>query len=235
MRRMYLSYLGQSVELPDGSWVIGRDPGCRIRLHAASVSRRHARFVVDGDRVFLEDLESCNGTFVDGVRLAGRAEVTLGVEIRFGDRRMVLCDADLDDDFEPDTQVSQPPADEWAPDVTERIAVLAPAAERRRHSRYELEVPLKYESDDLQIEAVSRDLSRSGVFVRSPVLDQVGTRCRLTLSLRGRPLEVQGRVCRVVAEDSSDKSGLGIEFADLDRLARMQLEAVIAGLEQAAR
>lgn len=50
------------------------------------VSRRHARFVRDGGRVMLEDLNSLNGTFVGGNRLPARHafEIRSGDEVQFG-------------------------------------------------------------------------------------------------------------------------------------------------------
>lgn len=48
--------------LPHGNWLIGRATGSRIGLIDPSVSRTHARVVVDPGRVALHDLGSANGT-----------------------------------------------------------------------------------------------------------------------------------------------------------------------------
>ena len=50
--------------LVEGENVIGRDPGCSVWLDVPGVSRRHARALVSGDSVIVEDLGSKNGTFV---------------------------------------------------------------------------------------------------------------------------------------------------------------------------
>lgn len=52
--------------------VIGRDGVCDIVLPTGTVSRRHARILREGDRCYLEDLGSNNGTFVNGRRIEGR-------------------------------------------------------------------------------------------------------------------------------------------------------------------
>ncbi|MBL0215835.1 MAG: sigma 54-interacting transcriptional regulator [Myxococcales bacterium] len=52
-----------------GVVVIGRDPGCNVRIDDPSLSRRHARFQVT-DRLTVEDLGSSNGTTVRGERIA---------------------------------------------------------------------------------------------------------------------------------------------------------------------
>ena len=63
--------------------VIGRDPGCRVRVPDPLVSRRHVELsYVDGGWV-LRDLGSSNGTYVDGqqvqtVRVGAGARVRLG-------------------------------------------------------------------------------------------------------------------------------------------------------------
>jgi len=50
--------------------LLGRAKGCHFRLRDAGVSRRHATVLASGDGVRLRDLNSQNGTFVDGVRVS---------------------------------------------------------------------------------------------------------------------------------------------------------------------
>ncbi len=57
--------LGLCVPLAD-EVVLGRDPGCAVRLFADDVSRRHARVAADEDGHLLVDLDSTNGTWVNG-------------------------------------------------------------------------------------------------------------------------------------------------------------------------
>jgi pSer/pThr/pTyr-binding forkhead associated (FHA) protein len=49
MIRVLLDYLGDSIELPFGDTIVGRDLSCQMRLNDPSVSRRHVRFVVRRD------------------------------------------------------------------------------------------------------------------------------------------------------------------------------------------
>jgi transcriptional regulator with GAF, ATPase, and Fis domain len=55
-----------------GDVVIGRSEAANLRIDDASVSRQHARLVLDGDGVTLIDLGSHNGTFVNKLRVSGR-------------------------------------------------------------------------------------------------------------------------------------------------------------------
>jgi pSer/pThr/pTyr-binding forkhead associated (FHA) protein len=75
---------GQSIVVPDGVSIVGRDRICDIQLDADSISRQHARVVVAGPTVTIEDLGSKNGTWLAGERLVGRATLTDGTSIRLG-------------------------------------------------------------------------------------------------------------------------------------------------------
>jgi DNA-binding NtrC family response regulator len=65
--------------------LVGKSPACTVRLTDPRVSRRHAALDVAGSELRLVDLESTNGTFVNGVRvvealLRGGEVITLGGE-----------------------------------------------------------------------------------------------------------------------------------------------------------
>src|SRR5262245_56268258 len=60
------------VPLPrEGSVRIGRAPEVELHLDQAKVSRHHAVIMVRGGRASVRDLGSNNGTYVDGVQVAG--------------------------------------------------------------------------------------------------------------------------------------------------------------------
>ena len=48
---------------------LGRDPAAEIVLSDKLVSRRHARVLLAGEQVYAEDLDSRNGTFVNGSQI----------------------------------------------------------------------------------------------------------------------------------------------------------------------
>jgi diguanylate cyclase (GGDEF)-like protein len=60
--------------------VIGRARDVEMHYDDKSLSRRHARIFHEGERFFVEDLESSNGTYVDGERIT-RAELKDGTRI----------------------------------------------------------------------------------------------------------------------------------------------------------
>jgi len=73
----------QEFLLKEGTNVIGRDVGCDITLLAKSISRRHVVCTVQGQRIFLRDLGSRNGTFVHEQSVQ-EAEVKPGDPVRLG-------------------------------------------------------------------------------------------------------------------------------------------------------
>ncbi len=80
----------REVQLLEGENVIGRDPDGALWIDHPSVSRRHARIVVAGGKAVLEDLDSKNGTFLGGKRLAKKAALADGDEVRIGPETMVF-------------------------------------------------------------------------------------------------------------------------------------------------
>ena len=78
-----LSIGGREIELQDGENIVGRERSAKIRIEAPSISRRHARLIVDGEQVTVEDLCSKNGTSVRGKRIH-LARLTDGDMIEFG-------------------------------------------------------------------------------------------------------------------------------------------------------
>lgn len=55
---------GKRLPLKSGENILGRDADDGIRIESPTVSRRHARIVVEPDGATLEDLDSKNGTFL---------------------------------------------------------------------------------------------------------------------------------------------------------------------------
>jgi pSer/pThr/pTyr-binding forkhead associated (FHA) protein len=67
---------------------LGRDKGADIVLNDAEVSRRHARFESHEGVVYVNDLKSSNGTFLNGRRVTDAIEIRAGDEIDVGTTRL---------------------------------------------------------------------------------------------------------------------------------------------------
>ncbi|MCD8316532.1 MAG: FHA domain-containing protein [Eggerthellaceae bacterium] len=68
-----------------GPVVVGRSPDADIVIGAGYVSGRHARFQLKGQNLFIEDLGSTNGTYVNGHQLIEPAALRNNDVITIGD------------------------------------------------------------------------------------------------------------------------------------------------------
>jgi len=94
---------GREYPLRDGEHIAGRDDGADLQLDSPRVSRRHARIVVAGSRVTVEDLGSKNGTFVDGARISTPTTLEAGAEVRMGPFAFVFVASRRSDPTETET------------------------------------------------------------------------------------------------------------------------------------
>ena len=76
--------MGQIFALHSGVNTIGRDSGNDVLLSESSVSRSHARIVVQPEGVWIEDLGSTSGTFVNGQRVTGSTWLRSGDAVQVG-------------------------------------------------------------------------------------------------------------------------------------------------------
>jgi len=85
---------GESKSLEPGQYTIGRNPDCEFYLTDKSVSRKHALLELDrSGQVYLTDLQSRNGTMVNGRPIFSKALLKPKDEIAFGEVRFRLSDA----------------------------------------------------------------------------------------------------------------------------------------------
>ncbi len=76
--------IGKMFELNQKEIVVGRSPKVEIHIQDVGVSRRHARFYHGLDTVYLNDMGSSNGTFVNGVKVEGEMGLKDGDKITLG-------------------------------------------------------------------------------------------------------------------------------------------------------
>jgi pSer/pThr/pTyr-binding forkhead associated (FHA) protein len=83
-------YAGASFPIERPVCSIGRGPQCDVRVRDDSVSTNHATLLRKGASWFVVDLRSANGTFVDGLRIAGERELAAGSRLKLGSVEMVF-------------------------------------------------------------------------------------------------------------------------------------------------
>lgn len=62
--------------------IIGRSSDCDITLAASHLSRRHAKLIVKNGQLYVKDLDSSNGTYLNSKRVS-EAKIQRGDELRF--------------------------------------------------------------------------------------------------------------------------------------------------------
>lgn len=108
-----------SYPLVENNVSIGRSSGNTIMLDTSTISRYHITITYDNEQVFITDLDSVNGTFVDGVKLETNQPRTLygGEEIQIGHLRLIYHHIE--------EQATQPI--ETTDETTQRIELQLPA------------------------------------------------------------------------------------------------------------
>lgn len=64
--------------------LIGRRQDCDLRIESSEVSRRHCMIAVQESYLTIEDLDSVNGTFLNGKRVSGKQPVRPGDRLEIG-------------------------------------------------------------------------------------------------------------------------------------------------------
>lgn len=80
---------GQVYQLKEEEVIIGRDTTCQLYFEDRTLSRQHARILVNGDNLTIEDLNSVNGVLVNGVRLSS-SELKVDDRLTLGNLELLL-------------------------------------------------------------------------------------------------------------------------------------------------
>ena len=95
-----LKISGEHLQLePNRAYVLGRDSGCDIAVEDMICSRRHARLTLGTvcQSVFIDDLDSRNGTYVNEERISDRTPLDNYSGIRIGATVFLFCLDDVED------------------------------------------------------------------------------------------------------------------------------------------
>jgi pSer/pThr/pTyr-binding forkhead associated (FHA) protein len=129
---------GTVIDVPKGELSFGRSDTCNVVLGSRAIGKLHARLQRTSDQVLLQDLQSVNGTFVNGKRIDSIVALANGDVINFAGVRSVTISIDGDAASASDAAIPQamtmPVFDQewktrfmWSPD--EMAAVEAARAE----------------------------------------------------------------------------------------------------------
>jgi pSer/pThr/pTyr-binding forkhead associated (FHA) protein len=91
------SKAGVEIALKKAKFVIGRAPECSLRAGSDAISRRHCEIRLTRAEVSIRDLNSRNGTYVNGKPIAGEVVLNSGDEVGVGPLRFqVLVERGFD-------------------------------------------------------------------------------------------------------------------------------------------
>jgi hypothetical protein len=77
------------------SCIVGRSGSCDFQTEDEKVSGRHSRFFLKYDRLEIIDLDSKNGTYLNGIRIEN-SEMFMGDEVRVGETIITLEESNVD-------------------------------------------------------------------------------------------------------------------------------------------
>lgn len=95
-----INSLGKVQELSldeNGMVILGRSSQCDLAIDDEKVSARHCRLYLKSDCLEIFDLESKNGTYLNGIRIEN-SEVFVGDEVKMGDSTLSLADNKMSQD-----------------------------------------------------------------------------------------------------------------------------------------
>ena len=95
------------IALEKSETLIGRSKNCSLILQAPSVSRKHSRIRIVGEDVFLKDLGSRNGSYINGVRIEDEALLRSSDIIRIGEMEFTFHVELPEEENEDDSEKTQ--------------------------------------------------------------------------------------------------------------------------------
>ena len=81
---------GARFPVPTDGLSIGRDPECNVMLDDANVSRYHARLVFHNAAIWVQDVGSRNGVFLNEKRVVRHKQLSPGDEVVIGEHVFTL-------------------------------------------------------------------------------------------------------------------------------------------------
>ncbi len=240
-------------ELSEGTYVIGRGASCRIRFDAPEVSERHAILTVRGGRAILEDLNSANGTYVNGEVVDQPVSLDSGMVVQVGNCMLRVSDGDEQEPEQEEVAAADSPAEE---DVPEQDAAADAPPDPMRAVRRSVQTQIQHEllkrmdMKKLTVQGVDRDgLEDSARENIRTIIDEVVSKGRLPDGIDPERLEEDvfneamrlGPLEELLADDSVTEIMVnGPESVYVERGGRLELsdcqfsddESVLAVIER---
>lgn len=174
-------FTGQVFELRQEKTLIGRGEKNHLIIPEASVSVEHCMILVNGPEVLICELDSHNGTYVDGARISKQIQIKAGQVVQIGTAtaRLELAAEDEVSENEEMTAISgyrralQRPGGPTAPAAVGPTKLASPAPINAQEETVTLKRPPAAPARDVPIKSVARphgarpesEPSRAGLWI----------------------------------------------------------------------
>ena len=95
-------HVGKMFKIEDDESTLGRSSKADMHVNDVGISRKHAQLVTWGEDVFIDDLDSANGTYLNGTRVDRRQQLQDGDKITLGSTTILkfTYHDELDENFQ---------------------------------------------------------------------------------------------------------------------------------------
>lgn len=77
-------HAGETLKIRSQEFLIGRSEGCHLRLLSDRISRKHCVIKIHDSKVYVRDLNSRNGTFINDDRIQDKRQLDFGDRLKVG-------------------------------------------------------------------------------------------------------------------------------------------------------
>lgn len=95
------AHKGKAIPITKKEFVIGRDPKCHLRPSSGAVSKRHCVLIFRDNRLYVRDMNSTNGTFINDQQIKGEHELNNEDKLSIGPLSFIVQAEGLAEPAEP--------------------------------------------------------------------------------------------------------------------------------------
>ncbi len=172
-----------------GEMTVGRSSVNDIHLDDISISRQHAKLTAIAGSVIVEDMNSTNGTSVNGKKISAPQQLNVGDELRFHKHTFCLAALVEEEATVLDAVYPAPPSDEPKVEIEAAAPERDPMPAKAASKASSVETALRPGADRTQTMSPQkvRLLAQRAALAKSPITTGSGARLViLTAPLRGK-------------------------------------------------
>lgn len=89
---------GKNIKIHDQD-IVGRSKNCSIHIPHNSVSKKHCRFYLQENQLYIEDLNSSNGSFINGKKITN-SQIQNGAQLNLHDLQAIITSGEQEFNFQ---------------------------------------------------------------------------------------------------------------------------------------